>query len=346
LHAHRHEDGIMCTVVGEDETPWQEQVNQWRKAVHVAVASLGHRDRVYTWEAIVGTPPVTLGPDRIGILKESQDLGPVRLKPGGICMRESVRLNDLIDSSFGIRYCFPVLVSGQVETHAWERVPAVAQMLLRRACALLSLATERLWIPRSQVHQRIDGQEGLAVPATFGPLPEIAYSVNQSEWYGQISNDTSVFELPDWATSAWHSLDTEPGLAIAVDGHYEAMRLHRKHPSLAHLTYVAAIEGFGARFVSSARCDLHPECTHVNEFAGKRFRKALNTVMTNSKTSRVASIAYELRSRTGHTGALLGSEQTFGYRRRRCSARPGISTSISAYSASCAISATTCSWRH
>lgn len=45
----------------------------------------------------------------------------------------------------------------------------------------------------------------------------------------------------------------------------------------------------------------------------KRFRKALKTVMTNREMEQIAEIAYQLRSSTGHTGSLFGSEKTFGY---------------------------------
>jgi hypothetical protein len=51
----------------------------------------------------------------------------------------------------------------------------------------------------------------------------------------------------------WPILKAYSGFATAVHAHYEAMRLHHRHPSMAHLTYVAAIEGFGTRFVQDTR---------------------------------------------------------------------------------------------
>jgi hypothetical protein len=47
--------------------------------------------------------------------------------------------------------------------------------------------------------------------------------------------------------------------------------------------------------------------------AQKRFRKALKTVMTNREVEEIWKIAYTLRSFTGHTGTLFGSENTYGY---------------------------------
>ena len=91
------------------------------------------------------------------------------------------------------------------------------------------------------------------------------------------------------------------------------MRLEQQHPSLAHLTFVAAIEGFGRRFVSEAPSDCSPGCTHRKNVAQKRFRKALKTVMTNREVEEIWQIAYTLRSFTGHAGTLFGSENTYGY---------------------------------
>jgi hypothetical protein len=53
------------------------------------VSLLGRRNHVFTWEAIAGTSPHTFGLG-IGALEQAQDIGPVRLTPGGICMREQV----------------------------------------------------------------------------------------------------------------------------------------------------------------------------------------------------------------------------------------------------------------
>ena len=112
---------------------------------------------------------------------------------------------------------------------------------------------------------------------------------------------------------AWPALDDDDGLAQALDAVYEGMRLEPEHPSVALLTFVAATEGFGKRFVPDAPCDCIPGCKHEKGVAQKRFRKALKTVMTNREVEQVARIAYDYRSSTGHEGALFGSEHTFGY---------------------------------
>ena len=84
-------------------------------------------------------------------------------------------------------------------------------------------------------------------------------------------------------------------------------------PSLAHLTFVAAIEGLGMRAVPDVPCDCRPGYTHMKGVAEKRFRKALKTVMTRREVDRIAGMACDLRSHTGHRGSLFGSEKTFCY---------------------------------
>jgi hypothetical protein len=153
----------------------------------------------------------------------------------------------------------------------------------------------------------------MQVPAVLGHVPEIPGRSGEPEWDGEIPPDAESFELPDWLENAWPRLSADTELAKAVDALYEAMRLEQKHPSLAHLTFVAAVEGFGARFVPDGACDCHPECRHQKPVAQKRFRKALKTVMTDREVKQIARFAYGLRSSTGHTGSLFGSEATFGY---------------------------------
>lgn len=135
----------------------------------------------------------------------------------------------------------------------------------------------------------------------------------EAEWRGQIRPGTREFTLPGWIEQAWPALDADAGLAQAVNAVYEGMRLEPEHPSLAHLTFVAAIEGYGMRLADDAPCDCQPGCTHVKTAATKRFRKALKTVMTSREVQRVSGLAYDLRSYTGHQGSLFGSEKTFGY---------------------------------
>jgi hypothetical protein len=195
----------------------------------------------------------------------------------------------------------------------WDRAAQIAELRLRRTCALLSLVTGEVWIPRSHPAQ-ITGEAGAQmVPPVFGHVPQLQGEAEGTGWGGEIPPDVKPFRLPGWAAQAWPLLDADRDLAGALNAIYEGMRLEYQHPSLANLTFVAAIEGFGTRFVSDAPCDCSPGCTHAKGVAQKRFRKALKTVMTNREVEEIWEIAYSLRSSTGHTGSLFGSEQTYGY---------------------------------
>jgi hypothetical protein len=298
-----HADGISCQVTGEGDIAPPEQVDPWRQSAEAAAYLLGRRDRIFTWEAIVGTSPRTFGLDRLGPLGAPQDIGPVRLTPGGICMREQV-ISERVESGFGIRHSFPVIASGRFSTYAWRRTEMVAGLRLRRSCALLSLFTGEVWIPRSHPHQVVDATGGLAVPAVFGLTPQKLGLPDEPEWRGEIPPGAAAFKVPAWIEQAWSALDADEGLARAVYAVYEGMRLEAEHPSLAHLTFVAAIEGFGERFVPDRR---------ARGVAQKRFREALKTVMSTGETEQIAGLAYSLRSSTGHTASLFGSEKTYGY---------------------------------
>ena len=303
--------GISCVVSGDGDSASADQVEPWRCAADTAVSLLGRQDRVFAWEAIVGTAPRTAGLDRSGPFGESQDFGPVHLASGGVCMREQL-FTERLGGGFGVRHSFPLIASGEYKTYVWDRAAQIAELCLRRTCALLSLVTGAVWIPRSHPAE-IAGEAGrLRVPAVFGYVPPLA-GESHAGWHGEIPPDAEPFRLPGWAEQAWPVLAGDRDLATALNAVYEGMRLEQQHPSLAHLTFVAAIEGFGARFVTDAPCDCRPGCTHQKNVAQKRFRKALKTVMTNREVEKIWDTAYTLRSSTGHSGTLFGSERTYGY---------------------------------
>ncbi|WP_316762443.1 hypothetical protein [Streptomyces herbicida] len=307
-----HEGGVACTVVGDSDSASAQEVEPWRRAVHAAAEALGRRDRVFVWEAVVSTYPRQFGLDRTGILAGPRSLGPVALAPGGVMMREYVPTPDRVDQGPGVRHTFPLLASGAVTCYAWEPVESAAHRCLRRACALLSLATGSLWIPRTYPTRRTEDSEGLRVPAVVGASRNS--HLDDAGGDGEVPADAETFELPGWTAGAWQLLDTDRELDTAVGAHYEALSLEaHRHPSLAHLAFVAAIEGFGMRLVPDAPCRCHSECTHPKGVAQARFRKALKTVMTQKEIKQLASDAYPLRSFTGHRGTLFGSEHTFGY---------------------------------
>jgi hypothetical protein len=248
LLARPHPDGISCTVTGDGDgdSASPGQVDPSQRAAQAAVALLGTRNRVFTWEAIVGVAPRGFE-GRFGQLAQPHHVGPVHLVPGGICMRELIPSERTGGS--GYRHTFPVIASGHASTYEWGRAALAAEACLRRTCALLSLLTGAVWVPRSHPSERAPGAAPLQVPAVFGNVPPLP---GEPEWRGQIHPGTPQFTPPGWIEQAWPALDADAALAQAVNAVYEGMRLEPEHPSLAHLTFVAAIEGYGMRLADDA----------------------------------------------------------------------------------------------
>ncbi|MGW6214998.1 hypothetical protein [Streptomyces sp. NPDC055109] len=310
LRVYPHPDGISCTVVGEAGTPSPDQVDPWRDGARKAVDEIGRHQRMQVWDALVGvSPSAPQGFDPEGQLRAT-DIGPLALAPSGVYMRE-FRGQDRVDSGFVmVARSFPVVVTGQVEAYDFDPVVPFAQAQLRRLCALLTLHGRRLWEPRTLPWPQSPDGSALKIPTSVGtdfPSP------HGEEWTGEVPPGTGTWRLPQWVLGAWERLDRDPELETALSAYYEAVRLGRRHPSLALLTFVAAIEGVGMRSVPDAMCDCHPECKHRKGVAEKRFRKALKTVLTQKQVKELAGPLYDQRSHTGHRGTLFGSEEVFGY---------------------------------
>lgn len=316
LKIQRHPEGIACVVVGESGTEGSDQVEPWARAASAAAAAVGKRNRDFVWEAIIGTDPQAVGMDQLGALDGPVHVSPgLELRPGGVCMRELRHDRGRVDHDSWVhcRHSYPVIVTGRISTYKWETVTPSAMRVLRRTCAVLSLATGSLWIQRSHPHQRHDGATGLTIPIVTGATAWAPDIDNGTPWTGDVP-PTTTFSVPEWAVSAIEHLPEDEGLDTAVHAHYEAMLLKSNgHSSLAHLTFVAAVEGYGMRFVPDEMCSCHPDCTHPKGVAEKRFRKALKTVMSHRQIKDLADgLAYDRRSHTGHRGTLFGEEPTLG----------------------------------
>jgi hypothetical protein len=316
LEIHPHADGIRCVVVGaeDDQEGSPGQVEPWSRVVPSAVAALGRRDQRYVWQAVVGTAAHEFGLDRLGALAKPTKLGPLFLEPGGVCMRERAGDRDRLDQGLGMRHSFPVVVTGGAVTYSWEHLRPFAERQLHRACTLLTLATGERWVPRTFPREQRAPEATVTIPATSPHDPQAGHLPMENEpWDGRIPEGAARFALPEWTATAWKALTDDAGLDEAVGAHYEATDLYYGHSSLSYLMFVAAIEGYGKRFVPDATCSCHPQCTHQKGVAEARFRRGLRTVVSGNQASKVSKYAYKARSTTGHQGSLLGSERYYGY---------------------------------
>jgi len=302
--------GIRCTVVGDGDEPSEDQTQRWREAAATAAAGLGRHDRDYGWQAVLGPNPRR--PDlHVPPLAGPARLGPVLLDPGGVQMREWVSSGPAEISEHEPSYSWPVIASGTVRAYDYNAADILAKFAVHRTCALLTLFCGPHWLPRigPQVFDQRWGVPPLRVPQSVGERGQAEPDNKPLADFNTNDGDEPLW-LPEWTADAWDALDTDRILATAVSAYYEATSMETDHPSAAFLAYVAAIEGIGSKLADLDRC----ETCKSQKGAGRRFRKALRTVMTANEAGKLAH-AYDRRSATAHDGTLFGTEQTLGYPR-------------------------------
>ena len=313
LRARPHPEGIACAVFTDDAELDDDQIEPWRQAAASAAAMVGTRDEPFTWHAILGPDPYS-SDRRRAPLRAPRGLGPVKLTPGRIRMRELMpAAYGHIDHAGLVRYSWPVIASATDRTYDRQVAESRANHVLHRVCALLTLFWGEPWIARTHPRVPAPGVQPLSVPQSVGPFEQLPGPLGSEPLPAHFNTfDGEPARLPEWAPGAWDILRTDGIVRVAVNAYYEAMRLEFAHPSIAYLGYVAAMEGFGARLVELTRCDCCERCT-CETGATRRFRAALKTVMSNRQIKQMADLAYTIRSKTGHEGMLFGTETSFGY---------------------------------
>lgn len=154
--------------------------------------------------------------------------------------------------------------------------------------------------------------------------------VNKSEnpeWYIDTSHENSRVKTHPNATSIsiteeiiekWSSYVDDKTLTESFEMYAEAMKIERKHPSLAHIAYVSAIERIGQELKPPNKCcgvagdaNLHCENCVAVKGASAAYRAALRTVLSQSETKRFFKLSYgKRRSKTVHEAVLHGNEST------------------------------------
>jgi hypothetical protein len=102
-------------------------------------------------------------------------------------------------------------------------------------------------------------------------------------------------------------VDWDDVVRHALASFHEGFLLSERHPSLAAIGFVAALEGLGSRLVDLRTC---PEC-HSKVGSGKRFRAVVAAVRPEDESREIARL-YTPRSETAHSGILHGTESSFG----------------------------------
>ncbi|MFI1785230.1 hypothetical protein [Streptomyces rubiginosohelvolus] len=120
--------------------------------------------------------------------------------------------------------------------------------------------------------------------------------------------DLPPFELPDWMESGWILLNRRAKLQRALSIYMEGVRIQDKHPSLALVSFVAAVESISLMLFHEQKCSTCPN--HIN--IGEKFRATLELVVAGGELESLRAV-YGNRSRTVHEGRLHGAEVSPGF---------------------------------
>jgi hypothetical protein len=274
------------------------QVAPWIRAVEAANARMTDQHPTFRWVALVGPAP---SEQESGMgLTGPATVGPLELRPGGVCHTEHVR-SSIGPPSFSSRVVFqswPVIVEGMASGYNWYPAQEAATRDLNRLCALLTVAFGRTWTVRQGPAMVEEGEAQIVIPE-YGRF---------EEHHGDSDLAHDDVSVPSWLSSAWDVAVGEQLASDALGAYYEGMLLRDAHPSIALLAFVAAIEAVGQKRLPAERC----ECCNAVTNSGERFRQALILVVSEDEATTLKRMAYGPWSRTVHAAKLHGREAVRG----------------------------------
>ncbi len=194
-------------------------------------------------------------------------------------------------------------MNGTVDTYDWDEDGVdQAAARVRELLEVLSLTWNTPFEIRVGPYRDLDapvaGDEDRLIPGITG---------------NEIPEDHALrFErrtdLPDWVSDWLTNHAKSPKVARALAAHHEGLTLMARHPSLALISFVGAIEALAVSDKGRTRC---PTCEKPTEGLGARFREAVAIVLDDEEAALLGD-AYNLRSQTAHGARLHGSEVVLG----------------------------------
>ena len=192
---------------------------------------------------------------------------------------------------------WPVIVEGTSSGEHWPTVVRNAAPGLHRACSLIALAWDEPWQVRTAATN----------PYNLPPhAPESWPDPNGFDLFPPLYEPADHVEaLPSWVAEAWTRLESDVGLAAALDSWHEGKLLTALHPSFALVAFSGAIE-------TTARL-AQVEGVQGNGSAAWFWAGVASVVgAEETENLRLRKKAWYKRSGTAHGGALHGIERTFG----------------------------------
>jgi hypothetical protein len=185
----------------------------------------------------------------------------------------------------------PILVRGTSVGYNWH------------SSALLVSFLSVIW------NTQIDVQEAPA-PLEWGErrLPD------QDPWMRELHPTATetlgivdTLTAPEWIEDAWILMNRRARIKAAISIYMEGLRVEDRHPSLALVAYISAVESISLTLFHEERCKSCSNHMHI----GNKFLETLKLVIEERELEVVRSI-YGSRSTTVHKGKLHGPELTLG----------------------------------
>ncbi len=157
------------------------------------------------------------------------------------------------------------------------------------------------------------------------PLPKLTSESEEKLDTFELSRPTEIdsFEpvvIPPQLASHWSWIESTSWITNAFGMFAQATSIQAKHPSLALLAFVSAIETVGFALFPATECPgiagqsstEHCSACMRKTGAAKAFRNALKLIRTKAEVKSLSSRIYSSRSLTTHTGKLHGLETLLG----------------------------------
>ncbi|WP_410605016.1 hypothetical protein [Amycolatopsis sp. lyj-90] len=275
----------------------ESHLETYTTAIATATARLSQPAKTLPWSAIIGPDPEnsTYTSPKIA---EPARLAEIDLLPSTDRLLEWVQVYPKVhDRELSVTW--PARAFGHVTGTDHRKARRDAALKVRRICSLLSVISRDCWIVRQGPEVGEYASE-MRFPVTD---PEIMRSDSNLGPFGE----SPRLEVPEWLSESINRLDEDVKLSDALTAFHEALLLQKRHPSIALVALVTAIEAIGSRTVSLTSCKTCEHCTEEFGYA-RRFRKTLARVLHKKEISHIGD-AYNYRSRTAHDGTLFGTDR-------------------------------------
>jgi hypothetical protein len=198
--------------------------------------------------------------------------------------------------SWSYRSSVPIVVRSSSRGYDWRAAQPSAAEDLGMLVSLLSLIWDSVIdvlkppMPLEWGQQRVpEHAPWLKVDPAPESLPDLA--------------ELPEFEVPGWLGDAWVHMNRRARVKGAVTVYMEGVRTEERHPSLALVAYVAAVEAVSLMLFHEERCEACPN--HIN--IGEKFHATLKLAVGEEAAEALRPV-YGSRSKTVHTGRLHGYE--------------------------------------